>query len=160
MWRYDATMSVYVPHMHSLQSTMWPETLVYIHFTLLAYAPQQMCLPLHVYCTLHIDPILLHISVTKPTKCTLIYHAIAIYVPVKNMFSNATCMPHAQIKQYISIREVGKNIWNTSTHWHQSHDKLCCTQKATMPTLTMQSDCMSWVGQWWIQPKTLVCMTV
>ena len=45
---------------------MWPEALVYIHFTLLAYDPEQRCL-LQCICTFHctandayMDPTLLH----------------------------------------------------------------------------------------------------
>ena len=33
----ETTMSVYMPHINSMQSTMIPRTLVYTHFTLLAY---------------------------------------------------------------------------------------------------------------------------
>ena len=44
----ETTMSVYMLHINSLQSTMWPGTLVYIYFTLLAYAPKHICLP---HCT-------------------------------------------------------------------------------------------------------------
>ena len=40
---------VYIPHMNSLQSTMSPGTLIYIHFTLLAYAPKQICLLNHTH---------------------------------------------------------------------------------------------------------------
>ena len=42
-------VSMYLPHMNSLQSTMWSKALVYIHFTLLAYAPEEICLPHHTY---------------------------------------------------------------------------------------------------------------
>ena len=34
-------MSVYVPHTKSMQSIKSPQALVYLHFTLLAYAPQK-----------------------------------------------------------------------------------------------------------------------
>ena len=33
--RYEANMSIYMPPVNSMQSTMSPEALVYIHFTLL-----------------------------------------------------------------------------------------------------------------------------
>ena len=38
MCRYETPMSVYITHMNSLQSIMWPPALVYIHFRLLACA--------------------------------------------------------------------------------------------------------------------------
>ena len=50
---HGTAISVYKPHMKSLQSTVCPGTLVYIHFTL-AYTPEQICLPhctLRSYCT-------------------------------------------------------------------------------------------------------------
>ena len=37
MYRYETTVSVHMAYMNSLQSTMWHGTLVYIHFTILAY---------------------------------------------------------------------------------------------------------------------------
>ena len=36
---HDTSMSVYMPPMNLLQSTMWTGTQVDMHFTLLAYAP-------------------------------------------------------------------------------------------------------------------------
>ena len=36
---YMRPLSRYINHMNSLQSTIWPGALLYIHFTLLAYAP-------------------------------------------------------------------------------------------------------------------------
>ena len=44
MCRYETTMSVYVPHMNSLQSIMLPEALEYVYFTLMVYAHEQICL--------------------------------------------------------------------------------------------------------------------
>ena len=48
--------------------------LVYIHFTLLVHASEQICMPhctcisLHCYCSLHIVPTLLHIQVKQKKK--------------------------------------------------------------------------------------------
>ena len=49
---------------------MGPEALVYIHFPSLAYAPEQIMSPkLHIYvelqcyCSLHMDPTVLHVQV-------------------------------------------------------------------------------------------------
>ena len=59
----------HIPHMMPLQSIISLQTLVYIYFTSLAYAPDEICLP-HctyvppdVYHSLNIDPTLLHKSV-------------------------------------------------------------------------------------------------
>ena len=41
-------MSVYIHCMSLLQSTSWPQALEYIHFTLLTYAPEQICLSLPI----------------------------------------------------------------------------------------------------------------
>ena len=45
MHRYQTTISIYIPNVHSLQPIMWPGTLVYVHFQLLACAPELICLP-------------------------------------------------------------------------------------------------------------------
>ena len=45
-------MSVYIPHMNSMQSIVQAGTLLYLHLTLLAYAPEQACLP-HLICISH-----------------------------------------------------------------------------------------------------------
>ena len=39
---HETTMSVYMTHMNSLQSTVLPQALVYLHFTVLIYAPEQI----------------------------------------------------------------------------------------------------------------------
>ena len=38
---HETTMPVYVPHMNSLQLSVYPEALIYIHFTLLKICPEQ-----------------------------------------------------------------------------------------------------------------------
>ena len=48
----DTAMSLQIPHMNSLPSLMIPEILVKIHFTLSAYAPEQIC-PSHCICMSH-----------------------------------------------------------------------------------------------------------
>ena len=52
MCRYRTTISVYIPHMNPLQPTISLEALVYLHFTLLAYAPEQKCIS-HLTCMSH-----------------------------------------------------------------------------------------------------------
>ena len=48
---YETTVSVYRPCMKSLQWTVWPEALVYIHFTYLAYALEHACYIAYIYLT-------------------------------------------------------------------------------------------------------------
>ena len=83
MCRNQTTMSVYVHHRNSMQSTVSPESFIYLHFTLLVYASEQIYLSNYTcrfYSTnndLHVDSILLFIYVKA---CNFIYHAIAIHV--------------------------------------------------------------------------------
>ena len=54
---HETTISVDIPHMSTMQSTMSQQVLVYIQFTLLTYVPQQICLPHCIYMS---DPLLLY----------------------------------------------------------------------------------------------------
>ena len=63
----DNYFSIYIFHMNSLQSTIWPRELVYIHFTLLAYAPKQVCLP-HCICMSHCIASVVYITI-EPQWC-------------------------------------------------------------------------------------------
>ena len=58
-----------MPHMNSMQSTMSPQALVYIHFTLLTYAPEQICL-LHCIYMSHYPTTLVYIQ--TPHYCIYI----------------------------------------------------------------------------------------
>ena len=49
--RYLNTIPVFITHINSLQSTISQQTMLYIHFTLFAYAPKQICLPHHTHPT-------------------------------------------------------------------------------------------------------------
>ena len=49
MCTYGTAVSIYMLHNDLLQSTMWPGTLVWMHFTFLAYAIEKICLPNHTY---------------------------------------------------------------------------------------------------------------
>ena len=96
---HETTMSVYMPHMNSMQLTMQQDTLVYMfHNTDICPRTNtpdilHIYVPLHCYCSLHIDPTLLHISVKKKKKqiVTLIYHATATCANNKDPLQ----MPHA-----------------------------------------------------------------
>ena len=73
-------MSVYIPHIKCVPSTMSPQALVYIHFTLMTYAPAIF----HMYIPLHINSTLLHLQV-KPVCCDLssnihIYYEFSIHI--------------------------------------------------------------------------------
>ena len=100
MYRYETTRSIYMPYINLLQLTVWAEAWAYIYFTLLAYAPEQICLhlyvPLHFYCTIHMDQTLLHTSAIQQETVKFIYHANAIYLPATNMHLKwsiyATCV--------------------------------------------------------------------
>ena len=88
MCRYQKTMSVYLHHINSMQPTVPSQALVYLHLTLLAYAPEQICLP-HYTCSSHcINNV---VDMYTPQYCTypsninklelFIYHTTAKYVP-------------------------------------------------------------------------------
>ena len=64
-------LSIYT-HMNSLWWTIWPEALVYIHSTLLAYRPEQVCLP---YCTCMSHTLLLY-STNRPHITPQIHHKL------------------------------------------------------------------------------------
>ena len=52
MCRYQTILWVQLPHINSKQSPMSSQAEVYLHFTLLAYTSEQICLP-HCTCTSH-----------------------------------------------------------------------------------------------------------
>ena len=106
--RYQTPLSVYIPYWNSLQSIIWPKVLLYIHFTLLAYAPEQIYLPHHTYrshCTntlglwtLHSTA---HISKKKQTA-TFNYQAITICLSTPNM--PLKCHIYATCTNYFMCR--------------------------------------------------------
>ena len=89
MCRYQTTMSVNIPHMNSMQSIMWPQTLVYIHFTSFAYAPEKICLPCCAY-MLHCTNTILYMQTThyctwelkQRQSATFNYYDIVMYKPI------------------------------------------------------------------------------
>ena len=46
---HDTSMSVHIPPINPLQSTMLRGTLIYMYFTLSTYVPKQICMP-HCKC--------------------------------------------------------------------------------------------------------------
>ena len=135
----------YMFHVNSLQWTVWLGTLVYIHFTLLPYAPEQICQP---YCTymsycmstivnIHINQTSLHILVKEQLSAALIYHTIAISVsemnvPLKyhiyttcpnySMSINGRSIPNLyDAYKPIGIKHVTKSSvhrWQHCSWWH------------------------------------------
>ena len=92
MQRGNNFVSISLLYLESLQSTTWPQVLVYTYFILLTYSPWtnmsatlHMDVPLYCYCSLHIDPTLLHKQIKNQQNATLTYHAIAIHGPRRNM---------------------------------------------------------------------------
>ena len=87
MCRYQTNISVYIPHIISLQSTMLPQKTDIHTFTLLANKPVtlSMYVPLQWYCGLSIDFTLLYIQVTK-NSCTLSHQVITTDVPARNVY--------------------------------------------------------------------------
>ena len=136
----DTTISLYMPHMDPMQSTMWPGTLVYIiehywHILVNKYASHitHICptvLPLWSTYRSHTAG---HTNKKTPTTATSNYHAIAIYVQTRNMLSNATCMPHMPItyvywyKTTMSVymphmNSVQSTVWpQTPVHIHSHY---------------------------------------
>ena len=126
-----------------IQSTMWPEALLYINFTLLAHAPNNhacrlhISVPLQCYCSLYTDPTLLHIQVITrttmmikitmitmttiitATTMTLNYHAITICAN-KNMF----------LKCHICLL-VHVQIWDNCVSINTSHEVIVINNSTT-----------------------------
>ena len=129
MCRYEAIMSVYKPHMNSLQWKMWPGALVHMHSTLLAYTPEQICLPYYTcmsQCTLsmvyiHTDPTLLHKSIKNQQTAKDIYHTTAKYVAATNV--PLKCQIYATCPNY-SMCIDGKSMPINMLH---RNPRECCT---------------------------------
>ena len=107
---------------------------VYIYFTLLAYAPEQICMPhctcvpLHCYCSLHIDPTLLHIQLhiqVKQNNQQLLFTMLLPHVSQQICPSNATYMQHMPISSCVDIRQLCQYInliWtHCNQHCHHNH---------------------------------------
>ena len=133
---HEATMSGYMLHITSLQSTMLPTSLVYIHFTLLAYSPEQICLPHYILtCMSHCPSIIVQIShyythKSKNNKLLFLFRMSLLYICWQHICpSNTTYMTHAQITECISLGKVWQYICYKWTHWHQPCDQQHYTLK-------------------------------
>ena len=99
MCRYETTMSVYMPHMNSLHSTIWPGALVYIHFTYMK-TPH--------YCTIH----------WKSINCNI---HLPCYCKIWATYRYALQMPQiSHMPKLLNMHLRGKNanIWSYSHQWY------------------------------------------
>ena len=78
-------------YMNSVESMMQPLVLAYIQFTLLAYTPEQICLPNCTYLSnftttvvLFTDPHITAYFTQKSTICNINYHTVSSCVPAIN----------------------------------------------------------------------------
>ena len=118
MCKCETTMSLHIPHMTLLQWKMWPGALVYIHSTLLAYAPTQIYLPHCTYnshCTstivyIYIPHYCTHQSKIKNQKCTAKY--VIVNTRHLKCHKHATCQNHALITWW-AFMEKHANIHAT-----------------------------------------------
>ena len=109
-YAHETTMSVYMPYMSSMQSTMWPGTLAYIHFTLLAYDLVTLCLSHCTYMSHYTSTV---VYIVTPYYCicksknpeTFNYHNIAMNVPTRNVLQ----MPQMPINS--CAHERNKSIY-------------------------------------------------
>ena len=80
-------------------------------------ATQHINVTLHCYCSLHIDSLVLHMSVEKQQTATFSYQAITIHVPAINMpLKCHTC--HTYKLDSVSIGEVCQYICHVWSYWH------------------------------------------
>ena len=133
---------------------MWPQILVYIHFTLLECAHEQYAsnithISLHYCYSLYIDPTLLHIEVQKITNCNFNYHAIAIFVATTNMpLKCHICqlvhvqMPDNYISIYTSYEPTAINNVARDTGIHTFHIIGICLVQICLQHDTYMPHCL------------------
>ena len=116
----------YAPQMPHIQSPAWPGALLYIYFTLLAYAPEQICLP-YLICMSHCIKTVLYMNtqhhctyrLMKWQTTNFIYHTTAIYVPTANMLSNATYMLNLPITSWVHMGHLCQWVYIIWTQCNQ-----------------------------------------
>ena len=118
---------------------MWPKALVWIHFTLLENAPEEICLPhctyvpLNLYYSLHTDHILLLISSQKSMLCN-IYLLYYCKICAKNKYApqmpytspiqdwligiSGGCMPIC----VLDMNSLTSNMWPGALHTDANDD--------------------------------------
>ena len=124
-------ISIYASiHINSMQSAVWPEALAYIHFTLLTYVPEQICLLHCTYLSNCTTTVFykknVHTS-KKEQMSTFIYHASAIYVPTLSIplkwhiytkYEISSCADTRQLYQYIYLIWTHCNDQCDQKHWY------------------------------------------
>ena len=142
MCRYETNVSVYTLKMNSMQSTMWPQTLVYIHFILLENVPQQICLSHHTCLTE-----LIMYSLCRPNQLQLyllcynhIFFNIYMYAPQMSHVNYFMCTCKTTISVYIPHEHTVMNGVTRSTDIHAFHMIDTCIGTYMHPTLYIQDD--------------------
>ena len=136
---------------------MWPGTLIYMHFTSLAYALEKYAfhithtihVPLHYYCGLHIDLQYWTYMFKKTTNCNFeVVYFCNTYIPETDMPSNTTYPDIWPLYHYIFFlwiqcnQQCGYKHWEMQqcNWWHHQHHVtrhillLCTYQKLICPS--------------------------
>ena len=134
-------LPVCITYQNSLQSTMWTGTLIHIHFTLLAYAPEPICLPhhlhapVHYYGSLHKDPQLPHM--TQNNTLQLLFTMLFLY-----MCQQQICTLNAIYTNYFLCRYDTNCVKICFSYELTTNKKV--TRKTSTHTLHMISICPKW----------------
>ena len=96
---HETAVSVYIPDMNIMIYTMSPQALVYIHFTLLTNAPEQICMPhcICIYCCItSVTTYKLHISahVSNLVGCELSSNMLMYYVFGNHIYPLSSMSTH------------------------------------------------------------------
>ena len=136
---HETDMFIYIHSYELTAITIWLGALVYMHSTLLAYAPEQMSATLHKYdildfcCSLHVDPWLLQTYSKKINKLKYLFTILLQNMPLTtNMLSNVTWMSFTQITQcalmgeecpiYMPlIKSLASTMWQWVLCWQKWH---------------------------------------
>ena len=147
--------------MNSMQLTMWSQVLVYKHLTLVAYDPEQVCLPHCIYMS-HCTTIVVYIytphTSNNNNKLQLLITMILPHMCQHQICpSNATYISQMKISSYAGLRQrcqyIGfihsqcnqqcdYNYWYTyiSHYWHMPLNKDAChTSYVCHTTFLLQS---------------------
>ena len=109
---HETSLFVYIPQMDSIQYTVSPQALLCIHFTLLAYAREQICLP-HIRFMFNCTTTVVYI---QTTKYKFIYHDISICA--NNKYDHQ--MPYiSQISLLLNV-QIGDNCVSIYTSFELS----------------------------------------
>ena len=121
MCRYEATMFIYIPHMNSIQSTMWPGAMVYNHSHYLDMPLNKyVCHIVHICSLLLLSTYRSHFTFQVPhmpiTSCAgmreLCPHIYLIWTPWNEQCDQEhwyTCIPHYC---HMPLNKCASNITN------------------------------------------------